>query len=243
MMTDRMAPRKQTLKKYRLLVVDDEIRILNFLRSNLRALGYEVVTASNGLEALEQFHATQPDLILLDILMPKMSGFEVLKEIRGFSKVPVIFLSAKGSESDKIAGLDMGADDYMPKPFNPDELVSRIEAVMRRFSPNVAIIPDELSLGDITIDFKAHTVIVRGDRMYLTRLEWLLLSELALNADRLMSYEDLLVRVWGAEYRDDVQFLRTWISRLRHKIEEKPDDPKIILTVTKMGYILKKSQP
>lgn len=231
------------MKKYRLLVVDDEIRILNFLRSNLRALGYEVITANNGVEALEQFHAIQPDLILLDILMPKMNGFAVLKEIRGFSKVPVIFLSAKGNESDKIAGLDMGADDYMPKPFNPDELVSRIEAVMRRFRPDVAMIPDELSLGDINIDFKAHKVMVRGNIIYLTRLEWLLLSELALNADHLMSYEDLLVRVWGAEYRDDVQFLRTWISRLRRKIEEKPDDPQIILTVTKMGYILKKSQP
>jgi DNA-binding response OmpR family regulator len=231
------------MQKCRLLVVDDEIRILNFLRSNLKAVGYEVVTASNGLEALKQFHATQPDLILLDILMPKMSGFDVLKEIRGFSKVPVIFLSARGNEREKIAGLDMGADDYISKPFSPDELVSRIEAVMRRFKPSEPKIPDELCLGDIALDFKAHKVIDRGDEIYLTRLEWLLLSELALNADRLMTYEELLVRVWGAEYRDDVQFLRTWISRLRRKIEEKPDEPRIILTVTKMGYILKKSQP
>jgi two-component system KDP operon response regulator KdpE len=238
-----MVIRKQSVKKYRLLVVDDEIRILKFLKSNLRALGYEVVTASNGLEALKQFHANHPDLILLDILMPKMSGFDVLKEIRGFSTVPVIFLSAKGNELDKIAGLDMGADDYMPKPFNPDELVSRIEAVMRRFRPDEPKIPDELSLGYITIDFKAHKVMVRGNIIYLTRIEWLLLSELALNADRLMTYEELLVRVWGAEYRDDVQFLRTWISRLRSKIEVKPDDPQIILTVTKMGYILKKTSP
>jgi len=242
-MADTMASRKQGLKKYRLLVVDDEIRILNFLRSNLRALGYEVVTASNGREALEQFHASQPDIILLDIVMPEMNGFDVLKEIRGFSKVPVIFLSAKGNERDRITGLDMGADDYISKPFSPDELVSRIEAVMRRFRPDGPKIPDELSLGDLTIDFKAHKVMVKGNKIYLTRIEWLLLSELALNADRLMSYEDLLVRVWGAEYRDDVQFLRTWISRLRHKIEEKPDDPQIILTVTKMGYILKTSQP
>lgn len=238
-----MVSRKQSVKKYRLLVVDDEIRILNFLRSNLRALGYEVVTASNGREALEQFHASHPDLILLDIVMPEMNGFDVLKEIRGFSKAPVIFLSAKGNERDRITGLDMGADDYVSKPFSPDELVSRIEAVMRRFRPDGPKIPDELSLGDLTIDFKAHKVMVKGNKIYLTRIEWLLLSELALNADRLMSYEDLLVRVWGAEYRDDVQFLRTWISRLRRKIEEKPDDPQIILTVTKMGYILKISHP
>jgi len=242
-MAGRMVSRKQSANKCRLLVVDDEVRILNFLRSNLRAQGYEVVTASNGLEALAQFHASQPDLILLDILMPEMNGLDVLKELRGFSKVPVIFLSARGNEREKIAGLDMGADDYISKPFSPDELVSRIEAVMRRFKPSEPKIPDELSLGQITLNFKAHKVIVRGDEIYLTRLEWLLLSELALNADRLMTYEDLLIRVWGAEYRDDVQFLRTWISRLRRKIEEKPDDPQIILTVTKMGYILKKSQP
>lgn len=230
---------KQGLKKYRLLVVDDEIRILNFLRSNLRALGYEVLTATNGREALKQFHGNHPDLILLDVLMPEMDGLEVLKEIRGFSKVPVIFLTAKGGERDKIKGLDMGADDYISKPFSPDELISRIEAVMRRFRPNEPEIPDELSVGDLALDFKAHKVTVRGKNIYLTRLEWLLLSELALNAERLMSYEELLVRVWGAEYRDDVQFLRTWISRLRHKIEEQPNDPKIILTVTKMGYVLK----
>jgi DNA-binding response OmpR family regulator len=238
-----MVSRKQSLKKCRLLVVDDEIRILNFLRSNLTAGGYEVVTATNGLEALEQFHASHPDLILLDILMPKMNGFDVLKEIRGFSAVPIIFLSAKGSGPDKITGLDMGADDYLPKPFNPDELVSRIEAVLRRSRPDALKMPKELSIGDITIDFQAHRVMVRGKKVYLTRIEWLLFSELALNADRLMPYEELLVRVWGPEYRDDVQFLRTWISRLRSKIEEKPDDPQIILTITKMGYILKKYQP
>jgi two-component system, OmpR family, KDP operon response regulator KdpE len=239
--TNTMAIRKQKLKKWKLLVVDDEIRVVKFLKSNLEALGYEVVTASNGLEAIEKYHANQPDLILLDVVMPKMNGIDVLKELRGFSMVPVIFLSAKGNELDKITGLDMGADDYVPKPFSPDELVSRIEAVMRRFRPNEPKIPQELSLGDITIDFKAHKVIVRGNLIYLTRLEWLLLSELAINVDHLMTYEELLVRIWGIEYRDDVQFLRTWISRLRRKIEEKPDDPRIILTVTKMGYILKKT--
>ncbi|MDD5398192.1 MAG: response regulator transcription factor [Dehalococcoidia bacterium] len=238
-----MVSRKQRAKKYRLLVVDDEIRILNFLKSNLCAVGYDVVTASSGTEALEQFHASTPDLILLDILMPKTNGLDVLKELRGFSMVPVIFLSAKGDVRARITGLDMGADDYIAKPFSPDELVSRIEAVMRRFKPNAPNIPDELSLGDITIDFKSHKVTVRGNKIYLTRIEWLLLTELALNADRLMTYEELLVRVWGAEYRNDVQFLRTWISRLRRKIEEKPDDPQIILTVTKMGYILKISHP
>ncbi len=237
-----MVVRKQSVKQCRILVVDDEIRIQNFIRSNLRTLGYEVVTASNGLEALKQFHASHPDLVLLDVVMPEMNGIDVLKEIRGFSTVPVIFLSAKGSVRDKITGLEMGADDYISKPFNPEELVSRIEAVMRRFRPDQPKIPDNLSLGDISIDFKAHKVTVRGNKIYLTRIEWLLLSELTLNADRLMTHQELLVRVWGAEYRDDVQFLRTWISRLRKKIEVKPDDPQIILTAPKMGYILKNNQ-
>jgi two-component system, OmpR family, KDP operon response regulator KdpE len=235
--------RKQKSQQYRLLVVDDEVRILNFLSSNLRAKGYEIITASDGQEALKQFHACQPDLVLLDIIMPKMNGLDVLKEIRGFSKVPVIFLSAKGNERDKIAGLDMGADDYIHKPFSPDELISRIEAVMRRFKPSATLTPEELSLGEITINFKTHKAIVRGNEIYLTKIEWLLLSELALHADHLMSYEDLLVRIWGSEYRDDVQFLRTWISRLRRKIEKKPDDPQIIVTVTKMGYMLKNPSP
>jgi DNA-binding response OmpR family regulator len=240
--SSRMGSSKRGVKKYRLLVVDDEARILNFLKSNLSTLGYEIITARNGVEAVEQFHASHPDLILLDILMPKMDGFEVLKEVRSFSSVPVIFLSAKGNEQERIRGLDLGADDYIAKPFSPGELVSRIEAVMRRFRPNGPTIPDQLSLGDVVIDFRAHKVTVRGKLVYMTRLEWLLISELALNADRLMTYEELLVRVWGAEYRDDLQFLRTWISRLRHKIEEKPDDPKIIVTVTKMGYVLKSAQ-
>jgi two-component system, OmpR family, KDP operon response regulator KdpE len=238
-----MVDRKQSLKKHRILVVDDEIRILKFLQSNLRGIGYEVVTASSGVEALEKFHASNPDLIVLDILMPEMNGFDVLKEIRGFSMVPVIFLSAKGNERDKITGLDLGADDYIPKPFSPDELVSRIEAVLRRFKPDEPKPPEKLSLGEITIYFRTHKVNVRGSEIYLTKIEWLLLSELALHADHLMSYEDLLVRIWGPEYRDDVQFLRTWISRLRRKIEEKPDDPQIIVTITKMGYMLKNLSP
>jgi len=227
------------VKQFRILVVDDEERILNFLRSKLKASGYEVLTATNGVEALEQAQAQEPDMIVLDLIMPKMDGFETLKELRSFSAVPVIILSAREADADKIKGLGLGADDYLPKPFNPDELVARVEAVRRRLEPaGRRKIPELFPLGDVTIDFKRRSIVVRGEEKYLTRIEWLLLSELANNVGRLMLYEELLTQVWGPEYRNDVQLLRTWISRLRHKLERDPEDPKLIRTIPKTGYIM-----
>jgi len=227
------------MKRFRILVVDDEQRVLNFLTSKLRASGYDVLTASNGLKALEQAQAEEPDLIVLDVLMPKMDGFETLKELRSFSAIPVIILSARETNSDKIKGLSLGADDYLQKPFNPDELVARIEAVRRRLNSNeMRKMPDSLSLGEVNIDFRKRSVVAGGEEKYLTRIEWLLLSELAHNAGHLMLYEELLTHVWGPEYRDDVQLLRTWISRLRHKLEKEPDSPGLIRTIPKTGYII-----
>lgn len=227
------------MKQFRVLLVDDEVHILNFLRSKLKLSGYEVLTGSSGTEALEQAQAQEPDLIVLDVLMPKMDGFETLKQIRAFSSVPVIILSARGTDADKIKGLGLGADDYLPKPFNPDELVARIEAVRRRISPTENRINMEpLQLLGISIDFEKHRVTVRGQEVALARIEWLLLNELARNAGRLMPYKDILTQVWGPEYRDDIQILRTWISRLRYKIEQQPDTPKIIRTIPKIGYII-----
>jgi len=227
------------VKRFRILVVEDEERILNFLRSKLKASGYEVLTASNGIEGLEQTQAQEPDLVVLDVLMPKMNGFEMLKELRSFSAVPVIILTAKGTDVDRIKGLQLGADDYLPKPFNPDELVARIEAIRRRFEPSKRLrIPEVFNLGDVAIDFKRHSVRVRDEEEYLTRTEWLLLSQLINNAGRLMFYEELLTRVWGPEYRDDVQLLRTCISRLRHKLESDPNSPKLIRTIPRTGYII-----
>ncbi len=224
---------------YRVLVVDDESRILNFLKAKLKVSGYDVVTATNGAEALDVIHNEDPDLVVLDLLMPKLNGFDTLKQLRTFSSIPVIILSAKGANGDKIQGLTMGADDYLPKPFNPDELVARIEAVRRRFKPEKAAQALEtFALGHATIDFKRHTVMINGGEKYLTRIEWLLLSELTHNAGRLMPYEELLARVWGPEYRNDVQLLRTWISRLRFKLEDTPSKPKLICTVPKTGYIV-----
>jgi two-component system KDP operon response regulator KdpE len=227
------------VKRFRILAVDDDERIINFLRAKLKASGYEVLTASNGIEGLEQAQAQEPDLIVLDLLMPKMDGLEMLKELRSFSAVPVIILTAKGADADRIKGLQLGADDYLPKPFNPDELVARIEAVRRRLEPGERVkAPEVFSLGHVTVNFKRRSISVRGQEQYLTRTEWFLLSQLINNAGRLMLYEDLLTRVWGPEYRDDVQLLRTCVSRLRSKLEADPDNPKLIRTISRTGYIM-----
>lgn len=227
------------MRRFRVLVVDDEARILNFLISKLKASGYEVITAGNGLEGLEQAKAQEPDLIVLDLLMPKMNGLEMLKELRGFSSAPVIVLTAKGSDNDRIRGLQLGADDYLPKPFNPDELVARIEAIRRRLGPDKRRETQGVfKLGNMAVDFKNHNVVVHGEVKYLTRIEWLLLSQLISNSGRLMMYEELLTNVWGPEYRNDVQILRTWISRLRNKLETDPRKPGIIRTIPKTGYII-----
>ncbi|MDD5702222.1 MAG: response regulator transcription factor [Dehalococcoidales bacterium] len=227
------------MKRFAILVVDDDEQILDFLRPKLRGSGYNVLTASNGIEALEQAKTQEPDIIVLDLAMPQMDGFETLKEMRDFSAVPVIFLSARGADADKIKGLKMGADDYLSKPFNPDELIARIEAVRRRLEPaETRKTLKPLSFEDLTVDFDKHLVVVNGEEKRLTNIEWLLLSELARNAGRLVTYHHLLTTVWGAEYRDDVQLVRSWISRLRHKIEKDPDNPRLIRNLPKAGYIM-----
>ena len=227
------------MKRFLILTVDDEERILNFLRSKLRASGYEVVAVNNGMDALEVIREQEPNLVLLDLIMPQMDGFETLKELRRFSTVPVIIVSAKGADVEKVMGLDLGADDYITKPFNPTELIARIEAMKRRVVSDAERKKLEpLSFGDVTIDFERHAVSVGGEEKKLTKIEWLLLSELASNAGRLLLYEDLLTHVWGPEYRDDVQILRTWISRLRGKLEKNPDAPSLIRTIPKTGYIM-----
>ncbi|GAF80124.1 unnamed protein product [marine sediment metagenome] len=227
------------MKRFRILVVDDEERIVNFLTTKLKASGYEVLTASDGVKGLEQAQAQEPDLIVLDLLMPRMNGLEMLQQLRSFSAVPVIILTAKGADADRIKGLQLGADDYLPKPFNPDELVARIEAIRRRLQPTQKDKDAELfRMGDVTIDFSNRQVMVGGESKYLTRTEWLLLSQLANNVGRLMLYEELLTRVWGPEYRDDIQILRTWLSRLRGKLQSDPRSPQLIRTVPKAGYII-----
>ena len=227
------------MRQYRILIVDDEPRILNFLTTKLHTSGYEVITANNGVSAIEQAQAQEPDLIVLDVVMPRMDGFQTLKELRTFSSVPVIFLSARGTDVDRIKGLGLGADDYLAKPFSPDELVARIDAVRRRTdSPANRKVQEQYIVGDLKIDFAKRTVSINGKEVRLTKIEWLLLSELIQNTGRLMLYEELLSRVWGPEYRDDVQLLRTWISRLRYKVEKDPARPTLIRTMPKTGYII-----
>ncbi len=226
------------MKRFRVLVVDDEPGIVKFLALRLEASGYEVLTAKNGLEALKLVRDEEPGMLVLDVVMPGMDGFETLRQVRAVSSVPVIMLSAKETHIDKVRGLELGADDYLAKPFNPDELVARIEAVRRRLATSQdRKVIDLIDLGNIVVDFKKHIAIADGKELLLTRIEWLLLSELARNAGKLMSYEGLLTKIWGPEYRDDVQILRTWISRLRNKIE-RPGYPEIIHTVPKTGYMI-----
>jgi two-component system KDP operon response regulator KdpE len=227
------------MNKPLILVVDDDHKILRLLRIEFTAQGFQVLMAERGSDALELLDRQRPDIVVLDIIMPGMDGLQLLKRIREKSGVPVILLTAKGSDSDKIMGLELGADDYLPKPFNPEELTARVRAVLRRSQMREA--PSNgntLVCGNITIDLARRTVFVNGKVVVLSRTEWQLLQQLCANAGRVMLHEDLLTRTWGAEYRDDIQYLRVWISRLRQKLEENPAEPKYIRTVQGIGYIL-----
>ena len=227
------------MKRFSILVADDDERIINFLNVRLKSAGYDVCTAANGIQALDQVRSKNPDLVILDLVMPQMDGLEAIRELRTFAATPVIMLTARGEDDEKIRGLKLGADDYISKPFNPDELVARIEAVRRRIEPQDKRKTLEVFVhGEVNIDFKQHIVTVAGEEKYLTRIEWLLLTELVQSAGRFMTYEELLSRVWGSEYQGDVQLLRTWISRLRGKLEKTPESPVLIRTIPKSGYII-----
>ncbi len=219
------------------LVVDDEPRLVDVVRMNLEVEGYRVVSAGNGLEALETLKHDLPDLVVLDVMMPEMDGFETLEHIREVSNVPVIMLTVRAEESDRIRGLEIGADDYLTKPFSPRELQSRIKALLRRtFMPSpqrkTKIIVDK----DLTIDFNKREVWVRGEKVTLRPTEYRLLYHLVNNAGRLMTHETLLSRVWGHEYRDESHYLRLYITYLRQKLERDPAHPKYILTERGVGY-------
>jgi two-component system KDP operon response regulator KdpE len=219
------------------LVVDDEPRMIRFIRMNLELEGYHVVEAGNGIEALDQVRKHMPDLVIMDIMMPKMDGFETLHLLREISTVPVILLTVKGEEEDRIRGLELGADDYVTKPFSPRELISRVNAVLRRAdwpSPaprTILAIDDRLS-----VDFNRHQVIVNDNRIDLRPTEYRLLTHLIQNAGWVVPHETLLAKVWGYEYRDETHYLRLYINYLRKKIEEDPATPKYILTERGVGY-------
>lgn len=223
--------------KKRILVVDDEPRMRRFVRMNLELEGYEVLEAENGLVALEKVRNDMPDLVLLDVAMPQLDGFETLEHIREASAVPVIMLTVKSDEEDRIKGLDLGADDYVTKPFSPRELLSRIRAVLRRVEPTKAGGEEPLTIDeDLQIDFPRRTVIARGAPIKLRPTEYRLLLHLVENAGWIVPQETLLSKVWGPEYRDDNQLLRLYITYLRKKIEPDPANPKYILTERGVGY-------
>ncbi len=222
------------------LVADDEIRITKLVELALSEEGFRVVTATGGREALEKAEEYRPDVILLDIMMPDLDGIEVMRELRERRPVAVILLSAKDSTSDKAVGLDLGADDYLAKPFHPDELAARIRAVLRRTdgSTSGAVAAQVLAFDDVEIDLERRVVTRDGELVRLSRTEWLLLQHLAANAGKVVIHSELLTKVWGPEYRDDLQYLRVWISRVRRKLGAEPGEPGRIKTLPGIGYLL-----
>ena len=223
-----------------ILVVDDEPRMVQFITMNLELEAFRVVSAFDGYQALEKMTRELPDLVILDIMMPDMDGFETLRKIRKMSAVPVIFLSAKGEEFDRVKGLDLGADDYIAKPFSPRELISRIRAVLRRLEPVAPALGLPVKVDDdLCINFEQRKVIVRGQEVRLRPTEYRLLYQLVTNAGRLLTHETLLSRVWGPEYRDEDHYVRLYITYLRQKIEKDPKNPKYILSERGLGYRFK----
>ena len=219
------------------LVVDDEPRMINFIRMNLELEHFRVVPAENGLEAVKKVRELLPDAVLLDVMMPEMDGFETLRSIREESSVPVIMLTAKGEEDDKVKGLSLGADDYVTKPFSPRELVTRVKAVIRRAELPASVEKAPIKVDDrLQIDFNRREVIVEGQPIKLRPTEWRLLYHLVQNAGWVVPRETLLSKVWGWEYRDDTQYLRLYITYLRQKIEKDLAHPQYILTESGTGY-------
>lgn len=225
------------LKDKLILVVDDEPRMITFMRMNLELEGCRVISAANGREALEKARQDMPDVVLLDIMMPGMDGFETLRRLRQFSQVPVLILTAKDEGEDRIKGLELGADDYIGKPFNHRELVSRIRAVLRRHYAAPPAPQTTVKIDDrLTIDFARREVLVNGERVNLRPTEYRLLYHLVQNAGYVMTHEELLTRVWGPEYHGETHYLRLYVTYLRQKIEEDPAHPRYILNERGVGY-------
>jgi two-component system, OmpR family, KDP operon response regulator KdpE len=220
-----------------ILAVDDEAGILRLIRLELSEQGFRVVVASDGDEAIRTFEQQRPDVVVLDIMLPDMSGLEVMRRLRERSNTPIILLTARDHDEDKVRGLELGADDYVVKPFNPQELTARVRAVMRR-AVRESMGDSIVIAGDVEIDLDKRLVTKAGDPVSLTRTEWMLLQHLASNAGRVMLNTELLSKVWGPEYIDDLQYLRVWISRLRSKLETDHAQPSVIKTLQGIGYLL-----
>ena len=218
-----------------LLAVDDEAGILRLIKLELTAQGFRVMTTSDPEEAMRLAEERRPDAILLDIVMPEITGLELMRRIRERANTPIILVTAKDKDQDKVRGLELGADDYIVKPFSLEELGARIRAVLRRSSGQDS--ERVVKAGSVEIDLTRRLVKRDGEMVPVTRTEWLLLQHLAANAGKVILNAELLSKVWGPEYRDDLQYLRVWVSRLRHKLEPEPGNPTIIKTLQGIGYM------
>ncbi len=231
------------MRPAKILVVDDEPHLVKLVRSNLEAQHFKVVAAMDGVSALAMVEKEGPDLVILDIMLPGMDGFDVLQKIREFSSVPVIMLTAKDQDVDVVKGLTLGADDYVKKPFSVHELLARVEAVLRRAAPGEDVqARPPFVYGDFSMDFQQRKVTVRGKEVKVGPTEYKLLSALVRNAGRVMLHADLLRKVWGPEYGGETEYLRVYISYLRNKIEADPANPKYILTEHGVGYMFKRPE-
>ena len=217
------------IKGRTILVVDDEERMVHFIRLNLEHDGFEVIEAYRGMQAIDKMRSKLPDLILLDVMMPDIDGFEALRIIREISSVPVIMLTAKGEEEDRVRGLELGADDYITKPFSPRELVSRVRAVLRRIEMTSGSSRGPIEVDErLRIDFDRREIWVDDELVQLRPTEYRLLYHLVQNAGWVVTHDQLLAKVWGYEYRDEPHYVRLYINYLRKKIEKDPKNPKYI---------------
>ena len=226
-----------SFQRRRILVVDDEERMVRFIRLNLEHDGFQVSDAFNGKQAIQKLRDVTPDLILLDVMMPDIDGFEVLQMIREISHVPVIMLTAKGEEDDRVRGLELGADDYITKPFSPREMVSRVKAVLRRTEGASGSMHGLIEVDErLKIDFDRREIWLEGKLVKLRPTEYRLLFHLVQNAGWVVSHDQILAKVWGYEYRDEPHYVRLYVNYLRQKLEKDPSDPKYILTERGVGY-------
>lgn len=220
------------------LVVDDDAGIRRLIRLELSTQGFRVIEAPDGVTAVRMAEQDSPQLLVLDIMMPDMTGLEVLEAVRRRRNVPVLLLTGRDQDADKVRGLQLGADDYLIKPFNPEELSARVRAILRRTVPAVKAGSEVVTVGNIDIDLGRRLVKKDGVVVSLTRTEWILLQHLAMNQGRTILNRDLLTKVWGPEFQEDLQYLRVWVSRLRGKLEADPSKPTIIKTLAGVGYQL-----
>jgi two-component system KDP operon response regulator KdpE len=221
----------------RLLIAEDESALLDFVSRNLRARGFQVLEAHNGLEALDLWEREHPDLLILDIMMPRLDGLEVCRRVREIDTVPIILLTALDSESDRVAALDMGADDYLTKPFGVEELLARVRAVLRRSGwAATPPAPGVRRFGSTEIDLAGHSVLRDGVTVHLTPTEFALLEQLVQHPNKMLTHRMLLQSVWGSEYRDESEYLRVYMGRLRRKLEQDPANPRYLQTEAGIGY-------